>query len=309
VENTISLLKAKKWRRRVKRGGIPLKTIIIDHKNALHLVPSYPAVAALGFFDGVHLGHQKVIRTAKKLAEKKGLKTAVISFFPHPKEIIGKSEECVNYLLPPAEKAKKFSRLGVDYFYLIRFTPTFARLEPEEFVQKYLVQLQIKHAVAGYDFTYGRKGKGNLDTLEEDSGYSIAVTKVENVEWNHEKISSTLIRNKIQSGLMEVLPGYLGEFYETKGKMVCAEGKVELIWDRYYMIPPEGYYDVVIHKGQGWIEGRVLVTDQKKTYWLGPSIPSAWSVSRVKLKWISKKIDLISEIVEVQRKDLVFMQG
>ncbi|RAK14957.1 riboflavin kinase/FMN adenylyltransferase [Anoxybacillus vitaminiphilus] len=286
-----------------------MKTIIIDHKNDLHLVASCPTVAALGFFDGVHLGHQKVIQTAKKLAEKIGLKTAVISFFPHPKEIIGKTGERVHYLLPPAEKAKKFSRLGVDYFYLIRFTPEFARVESKDFVQKYLIPLQIKHVVAGYDFTYGRKGKGNLDTMEEESGYSITVTKVENVERNDEKISSTLIRNKIQLGFMEALPNYLGEFYETKGKMVCTEGKAELIWDRYYMLPPEGCYDVAIYKGHGWVEGRVLITDQQKTYWLGPSIPSAWSVFRVKAKWISRNIRFISEIVEAPGKKLVSIRG
>jgi riboflavin kinase / FMN adenylyltransferase len=286
-----------------------MKTIIIDHNSDLQLGGHDPAVAAIGFFDGVHLGHQKIIQTAKKLAVNKGLKTAVISFFPHPKEIIGKSGERVNYLQPPAEKAKKFSRLGVDYFYLMRFTPEFARLEPKEFVQAYLVQLQIKHAVAGCDFTYGRKGKGSLDTMEEDSGYSIAVTKVEIVERNHEKISSTLIRNKLQAGLVEELPDYLGEFYETKGKMVCAEGKAELIWDRYYMIPPKGCYNVEIHKGQGWIKGQVLVTDQKKVYWLDPPIPSVPRVSLVKVKWLSKNNSFLSELGESKRKNLASIQA
>ncbi|OAT72723.1 FAD synthetase family protein [Parageobacillus thermoglucosidasius] len=284
-----------------------MKTIIIDHKNDPHFVASCPAVAALGFFDGVHLGHQKVIQTAKKIADERGLKTAVISFFPHPKEIIGKTGERIDYLLPPAEKAKKFSHLGVDYFYLIRFTPKFARLEPKEFVWKYLVPLQVKHAVAGYDFSYGRKGKGSLDTMEEDSGYSITVTKVENVERNDEKISSTLIRTKIQLGLMEELPDYLGEFYETKGKMICAEGKNELILDRYYMIPPEGCYDVEIYKGKRWFEGRVLVTEQKNIYWLGPSLSSVWEIFRIKIKWISSNIHLASEAAKKQRKNLVFV--
>ncbi|MDR9792896.1 MULTISPECIES: FAD synthetase family protein [unclassified Aeribacillus] len=286
-----------------------MKTIIIDHQNDLDLIASCPVVAALGFFDGVHLGHQKVIQTAKNLAEKMGVKTAVISFFPHPKDIIGKTGKRVQYLLPPAEKAKKFSHLEIDYFYLIRFTSEFARLEPKEFVQKYLVPLQIKHVVAGYDFTYGRKGKGSLDTMEEDSGYSITVTKVENVKRNDEKISSTLIRNKIQSGLMEELPDYLGEFYETKGKMIHTDAKDELILDRYYMLPPKGCYDVAIDIGKGWFEGRVLVTKQKKIYWLGPSISSVWSISRVKVKWIARSFDFTLEIEEKEEKNLVFTKG
>ncbi|EID44697.1 FAD synthetase family protein [Parageobacillus thermoglucosidasius] len=285
-----------------------MKIIIIDHKNDQHLVASCPAVGALGFFDGVHLGHQKVIQTTKKLAEKMGLKTAVISFFPHPKEIIGKTGERVHYLLPPAEKAKKFSRLGVDYFYLIRFTPEFARLEPKEFVQKYLIPLQIKHAVAGYDFSYGRKGKGDLAMMEEDSGYSITVTKVEHVKRNDEKISSTLIRNKIRLGLMEELPDYLGEFYETKGKMICTDGKDELLLDRYYMIPSKGCYDVAIDRGKGWCNGRVLVTEQKKIYWLGPPISSVSGIFRVKVKWISRKANSISK-EEKQGKNLVSAKG
>ena len=139
-----------------------MKTIIVNEKN-LSIVQqnSERAVMALGFFDGVHKGHQQVILTAKKIAQNKGLKLAVMSFFPHPKTVF--SNEEMDYLMPMEKKAESFRSLGVDLFYIVDFTKSFAALQPKQFIKEYLVGLQVQHAVAGFDYTYGAKGAGTIE--------------------------------------------------------------------------------------------------------------------------------------------------
>jgi len=132
---------------------------------------------ALGFFDGFHLGHCEVIKTAFQKAKEKEVSLAVMSFFPHPKTVLSNGNKQICYLMPPVEKEKMLEKLGVNTFYLVKFEPKFASISPEEFVANYLNNLGVIHAVAGFDFTYGHKGKGNMERLKRDSFYFIWVTK------------------------------------------------------------------------------------------------------------------------------------
>ena len=122
-------------------------------------------VMALGFFDGVHKGHQQVIGTAAEEAEKAGAALDVMSFFPHPKTVLSNGRVRVDYLMPLEEKARVLESLGVDRFYIVRFTKRFASLSPEAYVKEYLSEFDTIHAVAGYDFSYGFKGQGTIDRL------------------------------------------------------------------------------------------------------------------------------------------------
>lgn len=158
---------------------------------------------ALGFFDGIHYGHLEVIQTAKGIARDKELSLSAMSFFPHPKVVISDGKEQVNYLMPITEKEKILESLGVDTFYIVKFDKTFAQLSPEEFVADYLISLGVVHAVAGFDFTYGRRGLGNLNRLKQDSKGHIEATQVEKVECEGVKISSTRIREMLLQGRVE----------------------------------------------------------------------------------------------------------
>ena len=89
-----------------------------------------------------------------------------MSFFPHPKVVISNGKEKVNYLMPISEKEKILKSLGVDTFYIVKFDKTFAQLSPEEFVAEYLTSLGVVHAVAGFDFTYGRRGAWEFESLK-----------------------------------------------------------------------------------------------------------------------------------------------
>jgi riboflavin kinase / FMN adenylyltransferase len=227
-----------------------LETIHLSNENRyITLSKAKPCVMAIGFFDGVHLGHQKVIKEAKKIADEKKLPLIVMSFFPHPKEVLSNGKKVVPYLMPMSQKQQVFKRFDVDIFYLVQFTKSFASLSPKQFVKNYLLDFQAKIVVAGFDFTYGYRGEGNMDRICADSYGEIEGIKVDKVAFNGEKISSTLIRSLIGSGEMEKLPHYLGEFYQIEGNIRKYNHHVEIFVLPNYLLPKDGMYEVKVVNG------------------------------------------------------------
>lgn len=233
-----------------------MKTILVNESN-LSIVQqnSEPAVMALGFFDGVHKGHQQVILAAKKKAKKKGLKLTVMSFFPHPKTVF--SNEEMDYLMPMEKKAERFKSLGVDLFYIVDFTKSFAALQPRQFVQQYLVGLQVHYAVAGFDYTYGAKGAGTIDTIQSDSDGKIKVDVVKRFALSGEKVSSTCIREKLKRGYVEEVTALLGKPYSIQYSMQRG-------LHSYYTLPERGEYYVTILAGNRAISKKVYVKDMQE---------------------------------------------
>lgn len=223
-----------------------METITVTREN-LHVwqEKAIPKVMALGFFDGLHKGHREVIYQASKLAREKHLPLAVMSFFPHPKTVISNGKKQIHYLMPPSEKEKMLAELGVDFFYFVTFDREFASLSPEGFVKNYLIDLGVTHAVAGFDFSYGYKGTGNMDRLKADSCGLIEVTKVRKVECHGEKISSTCIRERLLQGKVEEIPDFLGCPYEV----MCEYDGYRLVLSPYYTLPASGRYRVTLKKG------------------------------------------------------------
>ncbi len=213
---------------------------------------------ALGFFDGVHEGHKKVIQTAAKIAKQKNVSLSVMSFFPHPKTILSNEKKQMNYLMPLQKKEICLSELGVDTFYIVEFDKEFASLLPKHFVVKYMVNLGVVHAVAGFDFSYGCKGWGNLERLKSDSCGFIDVTKVGKIEFQSRKISSTLIREKLLKGNVEELPFYLGSHYEVE----CDWNGHSLKPRPYYTLPASGCYAVTLKFKGGTLNTQVIVCHQ-----------------------------------------------
>ncbi len=188
-----------------------METIYLNRDNLeIWQEKAKPNVMALGCFDGLHTGHCQVINTAFEKAKEQNVQLAVMSFFPHPKSVVTNGKKQVHYLMPLSEKEERLESLGVDTFYIVEFNKEFAALPPEEFAAKYLVELGVVHAVAGFDYCYGYKGAGNMDRLYNDSGKLIDVTKVEKVGYQGEKISSTCIRERLLAGNVEELPHFLG---------------------------------------------------------------------------------------------------
>lgn len=218
---------------------------------------------ALGFFDGVHLGHQKVILTARELSEKKGVKSAVMTFDPHPSVVLRRDVEHVSYITPLEEKARLIEELKIDYLFVVHFTQEFANLLPQEFVDQYLIDLNVVHVVAGFDYTYGRMGKGTMETIMFHSRGKFDFTTIPKLAIGSDKVSSTLIRKFITEGKMDKLPEYLGRFYTTSGTVIDGDKRGRTIGfptantdipDSFFL-PPVGVYAVRILVNGHWHEG------------------------------------------------------
>lgn len=240
-----------------------MEIISINHPQNFNKLEFPPLAIALGYFDGVHLGHQKVIAQAKTIAERNGYKSAVMTFDPHPSVVLGKSVRHVEYITPLRDKIKLISELGIDYLFIVQFTREFANLLPQEFVDQYLIDLNVQHVIAGFDYTYGRMGKGTMETLPFHSREKFTFTVIPKLACNNEKISSTLIRSLIRDGKMEEIPPILGRFYATSGTVIHGDKRgrtigfptanIELSND--YLTMPLGVYCVRLFVEGEWHEG------------------------------------------------------
>lgn len=222
-----------------------MRTIEINIDNLQYWQDQVPNhVMALGFFDGLHKGHRKVIQTAKEVANSKHLPMSVMSFFPHPKSVLSNGNKKVDYLMPLDEKKRILESLGVHYFFIVEFNLLFAQLSPQQFVSDYLVNLGVVHAVCGFDYTYGCRGSGNTSRLQADSNDCLEVTEVPCVSFYGQKISSTAIRQALEAGKVQEAQKLLGKSYETK-------------WHRhqgtlpYYTLPMPGVYFVTLESKCG----------------------------------------------------------
>ncbi|WNS77219.1 bifunctional riboflavin kinase/FAD synthetase [Bacillus sp. DTU_2020_1000418_1_SI_GHA_SEK_038] len=241
-----------------------MEIISIKHPHNFNRDELPPLSMALGYFDGVHLGHQAVIKKAKSIAAEHGFKSAVMTFDPHPSVVLGKSVKHVEYITPLRDKIELIAKLGIDYVFIVNFTREFASLLPQEFVDQYLIDLHVKHVIAGFDFTYGRMGKGTMETLPFHSREKFTYTVVPKLASNNnEKISSTLIRSMIREGRLEGILLTLGRHYSTNGTVIHGDKRgrtigfptanIELLDD--YILPPTGVYCVRINVHGNWHEG------------------------------------------------------
>ncbi|WHY01385.1 FAD synthetase family protein [Neobacillus sp. DY30] len=225
-----------------------MKVIYVNANNLQEIKQSAPKAAmALGYFDGVHLGHQKVIQTAKEKAKAQNLSLAVLSFFPHPKSVLFPDID-VSYLEPLEQKVEKLERLGVDIFYIVEFTKELAKVEATDFLDDYIIGLNAAEIICGFDYTYGAKARGTAKTLVVYAAkQQVGLTVVEELKCNNQKISSTLIRKYLNERKLSELPSLLGGFYKTK---YCQ--KKGLLPN--YSLPNVGSYKVLIEDQHSFIE-------------------------------------------------------
>ena len=212
---------------------------------------------AIGKFDGVHLGHRKLLQT---LLEKKreGLTTCVFTFDPSPAALFGMSDG--KELTTKAEKRIIFEEMGIDV--LVEFPLSFASaaIPAEDFVKDYLVErLRAKWIVAGEDVSFGAKGAGNAELLKQLAGkYGFAVTTISKIAVDGREISSSYIRELVEAGQLERVKDFLGTSYSIGGEV--SHGKklgrtigmptINVLPGEDKLLPPKGvYYSSVIHKG------------------------------------------------------------
>ena len=182
-------------------------------------------VVTIGSFDGVHKGHVQVIESLKKVASCLQGETVIISFEPHPREILYPMEKRPGILTTLEEKAEILTALGVDHLIVLSFTRSLAELDYQEFVRYILVdKIGIRGLVVGYDHRFGKNRAGTFDKLKELAAkYHFYLEQEDAYEENQMNISSTKIRNALQVGDIDRVNEFLGYAYTFAGKVVAGD--------------------------------------------------------------------------------------
>lgn len=175
-----------------------------------------PSVLAIGYFDGVHIGHQQVIRTAQIMAQRLDVALAVMTFHPHPKEVLHK-QNSLRYLTSLESKLNLFEELGVDQTFLMNFDLNLAKLSAEMFVEKILIPLGVKGVVTGFNFRFGKNQSGDTNDLHQVSRGRFETEVVPAVIEEGMHVSSTWIRQLLADGDVDRVTKLLGRYYRLHG--------------------------------------------------------------------------------------------
>lgn len=293
-------------------------------KNA---IVDSPIVLALGFFDGVHRGHQEVIKRAIEKGKSLGVKVAVMTFDRHPKIIFQNIDgEKFKYLTMLDEKLEHFKNLGVDIAYVVKFDENLAYLSPQDFIDKYVVGLHAVCVVAGQDYTYGKHDIANMDTISDFAKGRFEIITVDHLQRNDQKISSTQIRKDLDSGNVEAANLLLGYQYENHGTVEHGFKRGRKIGfptlnvsiPKNERILGEGVYavKVKVDKDNSWYEGMASIghnetfgDDLEKTVEINLfNFDKSIYGEKVIVKWYKflremVKFDSVEELIDQLNKD------
>jgi riboflavin kinase/FMN adenylyltransferase len=192
------------------------------HRDIEHLPEFRNAVVTIGTFDGVHLGHQKIISQLKTEAERVNGETVIITFHPHPRKIVANRSHYIQLITTIDEKIELLAAKGVDHLVIVPFTLHFSEMEPKSYVEDFL-KSRCRPAVViiGYDHRFGRERKGDYKLLEEYSakGY-FELKEISQQLINDSIVSSTAIRDSLNAGNVEKANSLLGYDFFFEGAVV-----------------------------------------------------------------------------------------
>ena len=221
------------------------------------------SVITLGNFDGIHLGHQELIRMVIRRARETGGTSLVVTFRPHPLKILA-PEKCPPLISIYEEKIRLIEALGVDALVKIPFTMDFAAMSPEAFVKDILCDLLgAKEIFVGFNYRFGKGRAGNIEMLRElGTRHGFTVREVEQVSLRGEVISSTAIRQLLKDGEVEHAARLLGRVYAVTGIVVKGDGRgrglgfpTANIAAKHAIIPSDGVYAVQLHVRDHFYDG------------------------------------------------------
>lgn len=212
-------------------------------------------IVTTGTFDGVHLGHQKIISRLKDVAQKHEGETVLLTFYPHPRMVLFPEDNDLKLLNTQQEKIQLLEKYGVDHLIIYPFTKEFSRLTSVEFVRNILVNsIHTKKLIIGYNHHFGRNREGSFEHLKEFGPiYGFDVEEIPAKDIDSIEVSSTKIRKALLSGDVETANSYLGHAYSVTGKVIHGNelGRTigyptanVLIEDKYKLIPADGVYAV-----------------------------------------------------------------
>ncbi len=220
------------------------------------------AVVTIGTFDGVHIGHQKIISRLTEIARQVNGETVILTFFPHPRMILHPDDKAIKLINTIPEKAERLEELGIDHLIITPFSRDFSNQTPEEYVSNILVdKIGTKHIVIGYDHRFGKDREGGLGDLQKFSqGFGFDVEEIPEQDINDVAVSSSKIRTAILSGDVRTANDFLGYSFHLTGKVIKGDqiGRTLgyatanlFVEENYKLIPSDGIYavQVIINPG------------------------------------------------------------
>ena len=241
-------------------GARRVRSAAVDVVRGIRSLPlaEEPSVATVGFFDGVHLGHQAVLRTVVRRADERGVRSVAITFDRHPREVLSPGSE-PRLLTTVERKAELIAASGVDVLVVLTFDRDFSLITAEDFVREVLVRgVHAVHAAMGANFTFGFKAQGTMRTLPGlATPHGLGVETVELVELGERIVSSTSIRTALSSGDLEWPLAALGRRFVLDGEVVTGHGRGRGLgyptanlrtWPRL-LLPGQGIYAGVATHG------------------------------------------------------------
>jgi riboflavin kinase/FMN adenylyltransferase len=246
------------------------------YHNIEEFVPLKNAVVTIGTFDGVHVGHRKIISRVKELAANTGGETVLLTFFPHPRMILHPEDESIKLINTIPEKAELLEELGVEHLIITPFSRDFSNQTAEEYIRDVLVnRIGTKTIVIGYDHRFGKDRQGGLtDLLRLAPVYGFEVVEIPEQDIHDVAVSSTRIRAALLHDNIEEANDFLGYPFFVTGTVVRGDqiGRQIgyptaniVVSESYKLVPAGGIFAVrvrvgnEIHNGMGYIGTRPTI--------------------------------------------------
>ncbi|HEV7347266.1 bifunctional riboflavin kinase/FAD synthetase [Telluribacter sp.] len=240
------------------------------------------AVVTSGTFDGVHLGHQKILARLREISTQSGGETVVLTFWPHPRMVVSEDSQSLQLLSPIEEKIEILSQLGIQHLVIIPFTRSFSELSSNDFIRQVLVdRIGTRKLVIGYDHRFGRNREGSFEFLQQNaSHFGFEVEEISRQDIDQLAISSTRIRKSLLEGDVREAHELLGRPYQLSGTVVKGKqlGRTigfptanVMVKENYKLIPANGVYTIkaqqagTIYKGMLNIGHRPTIDGTTRT--------------------------------------------
>ncbi len=213
-------------------------------------------VVAIGNFDGIHLGHQEIIKTAKFLAQKNSTFAGILTFEPHPKQFFNHANIGFKPFLSFEDKTMLMTDLGIDKIYKMNFNHDVANLSAEAFINFLLNTLKVRHIVTGYNYMFGKGRSGNTEMLHSIlKKHGVGYSMIEKIIVDEQEVSSSNIKRLLEFGYINRTAELLGRQFSMRGKVVKGTGRgkelnyptANIDVDTNFTIPLIGVYMVKAH--------------------------------------------------------------
>jgi riboflavin kinase/FMN adenylyltransferase len=273
--------------------------------KTIHGIENFPAdeasIVTIGTFDGVHLGHQQILKQLTETSRKSKLKSVLLTFFPHPRMVL-QPDISMRLIQTIQEREKALENTGLDYLVIHPFSTTFSRLSADDYVKQILVeQLNVRKVVVGYDHRFGRNRTASLEDMYHYADiYDFEVIEIDAKKIDSIAVSSTKIRKAIDDGNIELANTYLGQQFSLEGTVVHGEKRGrELSYptanidlqNQHKIVPKQGVY-LVKSKLKGHVVYGMMNIGTKPTF--DTSTPS------IEVYFFDWNDDLYGQVVQVE---------